>query len=298
MGQVRVGIEGVHSGRNRMRARPRKGNVRGMYHFAYFFFKAAVDTLSVTHWDGVENLPEDGAFIVAPNHMSNFDPVSMGYFLADNGYQVRYLAKDSLFRTPVVGKFFRWWGMIPVVRESVQATDALIHAREALDEGGVVGIYFEGTLTRDPAFWPMKGKTGLARLALDTRVPVVPIVQWGAQDVMDRYVGLSWPWPRKKLLIQVLPPIDYSDIEGDSTNREGVRELTARLQAALENGSQALRGQLQPEEPWNMKEHDGPSKEQLATFSRWRRSLARANRRQDILPAVPKFRESFAGVKR
>lgn len=275
----------------RVGGRPRKGNVRGMYRLGYEVLRPVVNLLAKPQWDGLENLPAEGPFIVAPNHMSNFDPVSMGYFMADNGYEVRFLAKDSLFRVPVVGPFFRWWGMIPVVRGSSHATDSLKYAREALNAGDVVGIYFEGTLTRDPAFWPMKGKTGLARLALDTRVPVVPVVQWGAQDVMDRYNGFSLRRKRPSLFIKVLPPIDYSDIDGDASNHEGVRELTARLQNTLGEASERLRNQRRPQTPWNMADHhNGPGKDELRSFSKWRQSLARANHRQDILAAEPKFR--------
>lgn len=272
-------------------ARPRKGNVTGIYKFGYAVLRPVVKQMAHTHWSGFENLPRQGGFILAPNHMSNFDPVSMGYALADAGYEIRFLAKDSLFRVPVVGPFMRKWGMIPVIRQSAEATDALIHARNALEKGDAVGIYFEGTLTRDPSFWPMKGKTGLARLALDLRVPVIPVVQWGAQDVMDRYIGFTMPTPRRgrpDLYIKVLPPIDYSDIEGDSTNHEGVRELTQRLQDTLERGSAELRREEAPEVPWNMKEFGGPDKAELKGFSKWRRKLARINRRQDILPADPR----------
>lgn len=271
-------------------ARPWRGNLHKMYRPAYYILRPIIDSVAKLRWSGVENFPKDGPFIVAPNHISNFDPVSMGYFVGINGYELRFLAKDSLFKVPVLGPFLLWWGMIPVMRDSSEAGDALRHAREALDEGAVIGFYFEGTLTRDPAFWPMKGKTGLARLALDTRVPIIPIVQWGAQDVMDRYNGLSCRWKRPTMYFQVLPAIEYGDIEGDSSNREGVRELTARIQEALGKGSEMLRGQKAPEQPWDMKAHDGPDRKVLSKFSHWRRSLAKANRRQDILAAVPGFR--------
>ncbi len=265
--------------------RPRKGNVKGMYKVAYTALIPIMGLLAKTRWEGVENLPREGAFILAPNHMSNFDPVTMGFFMADCGYQVRFLAKDSLFRVPIVGPFMRWWGMIPVVRESKEATDSLIHAREALANGDIIGIYFEGTLTRDPGFWPMKGKTGLARLALDVRVPIIPVAQWGAQDVMDRYAGLKVFGRRPVLTVRVLPELDYSDIPGGSENREGVRELTQRLQGRLGDGVAELRGEIPPAIPWNMREHGGPGKSEFTKFSKWRRKLAKANRRQDILPA-------------
>lgn len=64
----------------------------------------------------------------------------MGYFLGDNGFEVRFLAKHLLFKVPVVGPFLRWWGMIPVLRGSDQVGDALKYAHEALAKGDVVGI--------------------------------------------------------------------------------------------------------------------------------------------------------------
>lgn len=268
-------------------ARPRKGNVTGFYRFAYQIVSGIVNSTTKSRWDGTENFPKSGPFIVAPNHMSEFDPVSMGYFLGYNGFEVRFLAKDALFKTPVVGDFLRWWGMIPVARQSDEAGDALVHARQALEEGGVVAIYFEGTITRDPALWPMKGKTGLARLALDTRVPIVPVVQWGVQDLMDRYSTFSPRLKRPDLYIRTLPPIDYSDIEGDSTNREGVRELTRRVEEALIEGSADLRNQEPPSVLWDMKTMDGPGKKQLKRFSKWRKGLASKAHQADILPADP-----------
>lgn len=272
------------SGRDNSRRGP---GVRGVYRLGQIALWPVVHGLARTHWSGGENLPEKGPFILAPNHISEFDPVAMGFAMAHYGHEVRFLAKDSVFKVPVVGPFMRWWGMIPVERQSASAGDALVHARAALEQGDVVGIYFEGTLTRDPAFWPMKGKTGLARLAMDLRVPVIPVVQWGAQDVMDRYALPAVFQKRPGLYIRVLPELDYSDIPGTSENHDGVRELTRRLQDTLERESGRLRQQVPPAIPWDMKQHDGPGKPELKRFSKWRKQLRKTVRRQDILPATP-----------
>lgn len=244
--------------------------------------------LTKRHWIGEHNLPTEGGFILAPNHMSNFDPVSMGFFMAAHGYEIRFLAKAELFRVPLIGPFMKWWGMVPVVRQSSQATDSLVHAREALSKGDPVGIYFEGTLTRDPAFWAMKGKTGTARLALDTSVPIVPVVQWGAQDVMDRY-SPKIRLRRTSMYICVLPPLDLSDIAADSSDHEAVREVTRRLQEALETGLSTLRNQIPPRTPWDPKAQGGPSKDQLKKLAAWRIHLAKAAKVQDVLPARPQL---------
>lgn len=273
--------------KQKLRARPRKGNVTGTYHAAYWFVKPFIEALGKPRWLGIENLPKEGPFIAAPNHMSNLDPIAMGYFLGFNGFEPRFLAKQSIFKIPVMGPFLQKWGMIPVLRESDTATDSLEYARQALEDGDVIVFYFEGTLTRDPALWPMKGKTGLARVALDTRVPVVPIVHWGVHHAMDRYAGLSLHRKRPEIFVKALPPVDYSDLEGDSADREAVRELTNRIQEALRKGAEELRREVAPKTPWDPKQIGGPSKDQLAALSKWRSSLARGSGTQDILPATP-----------
>ena len=85
---------------------------------------------------------------------------------------------------PVLGRILRACGQIPVQRQSAKSADALLAAVEAVHQGRAVVIYPEGTITRDPDLWPMKGKTGAARIALRTGCPVIPIGQWGAQELM------------------------------------------------------------------------------------------------------------------
>lgn len=261
--------------------------ITGVYKFLYNTFGYTYPWFSRQHWDGIENLPTEGGFVLAPNHMSNFDPVNIGYFMVVNGYETRFLAKDSLFRVPVAGWLFKKWKFVPVLRGSDHAEDALVHARAALDEGDVLGIYVEGTFTRDPAFWPMKAKTGTARLVLDAKVPLIPVVQWGPQDILDRYSKRLCLFRKTDVYVRVLPPIDVSDLgDVDSTDHDAVREVTARLQQAMTQGMEELRGELAPAEPWNMSDL-GPTKDSLKNLAKWRRVLAKASRRQDILPADP-----------
>jgi 1-acyl-sn-glycerol-3-phosphate acyltransferase len=245
-------------------------------------------------WAGVENLPTEGGFVLAPNHICNFDPVNMGYFMAAQGYETRFLAKESLFTAPVIGPIMKRWGMIPVLRGSSDATNALVNAEEAVLAGEAVGIYFEGTLTKDPSFWPMKGKTGTARLVLDTKVPLIPVVQWGPQTVLDRYSSALRLFRRTRIYVRALEPIDYSDLkDSDSSDREAVKELTRRLQDALEVGLGNLRGEVPPETVWDSKEL-GPETFALKNLVKWRRSLAKASKRNEILPAKPSLsRNSF-----
>ena len=103
----------------------------------------------------------------------------MAHYLNDNGIAPSFLGKVEVFNIPVIGKILRSARQIPVYRETGQAADAYRAAVAAVEQGRCIVIYPEATLTRDPDLWPMRGKTGAARIALQTRCPVVPVVNWG-----------------------------------------------------------------------------------------------------------------------
>lgn len=96
----------------------------------------------------------------------------------------RFQAKGEVFTLPILGRIVRGAGQIPVHRNFEQAGDALVDAAAALQRGECVGIYPEGTTTRDPAYWPMRARTGVARLALrkvfDPR-PLSPVADLGTR---------------------------------------------------------------------------------------------------------------------
>jgi 1-acyl-sn-glycerol-3-phosphate acyltransferase len=130
-------------------------------------------------WKGAENIPSKGRVIVASNHMSYLDVLVFTHFLFRNGRAPRYLGKAGVFKVPIIGKIILAAGQVPVERESADAKKAVDHAKIILEQGHMLGVYPEGTLTRDPDMWPMIAKTGCARLALQTDTPVIPIAQWG-----------------------------------------------------------------------------------------------------------------------
>lgn len=258
--------------------------VTGIYRGLEIFLAPVLKLLLRRHWDGIENLPREGGFILSPNHLSNFDPVAMGYFMVMQGYEMRYLAKSGIFTVPVVGPIMRKWGMVPVQRGTSDATEALSAAREALEAGEVIGLYPEGTLTRDPAYWPMTIKTGAARLALDTGMPLIPVVQWGPQDFMERYSARMRIFHKTDVYVRVLPALDLSDFAGkDSSDHEAVHEVTRRLHEALTQGLAKLRDSAAPDSTWDMK-IDGPAKETMKSLAKWRIALRKSVKRQDILP--------------
>jgi 1-acyl-sn-glycerol-3-phosphate acyltransferase len=116
-------------------------------------------------WKGTEKLPA-GGFIAAPNHCTEIDPLIIGHLLYNHKVLPHFLAKSGLFKVPVLGWILRATKQIPVERSTAGANRSLQLAQEIVAEGGAIIIYPEGTLTRDPDLWPMKGHTGAARLAL------------------------------------------------------------------------------------------------------------------------------------
>ena len=124
------------------------------------------------------------AWCSRPNHISHFDPLVLGFYIWECRRIPRLLGKASVFKLPIVGRILSSAGQIPVYRESTEAADAFRAAVAAVEQGECVGVYAEGTITRDPDLWPMTGKTGAARIALMTGCPVIPIANWGAQEVI------------------------------------------------------------------------------------------------------------------
>ena len=134
------------------------------------------------------------------NHISNVDPIAVGQYVAFAGRWPRFLGKASLFRVPVIGRIITACGQIPVERGTNSAVQALQAAITAIEAGKTVVIYPEGTVTFDEQLWPMVAKSGAARIALQTACPVIPIGQWGAQDIMwGKKLHFPHLLPRKTL---------------------------------------------------------------------------------------------------
>ena len=198
-------------------------------------------------WAGAEHLPDVGVgVVVTPNHISYADPLTLAHFLWDNGRAPRYLAKESLFRLPVLGKIIAACGQIPVYRTSRDAARAYRDAVAAVRAGECVGIYPEGTITKDPALWPMNGKTGAARVALETGCPVIPIAQWGPQEILPPYTRKVRLLPPKTVHVLAGPPVDLADLAGQPVTPEVLRTASDRILDAITAQLAKLRGELPP----------------------------------------------------
>ncbi len=197
-------------------------------------------------WRGGENIPVDGGCVLAVNHVSHLDPLTCAHFVYAWGRIPRFLAKAEVFDVPVLGRIVRSAGQIPVRRLSTDASLSFTAAVAAVDEGECVVVYPEGTITRDPDMWPMRGKTGAARIALSSRVPVVPVAQWGAQEILAPYAKRPHLLPRRTIAMSAGPPVPLDDLRGRPLTPEVLRDATDRIMDHVTRLLEEIRGEHAP----------------------------------------------------
>ena len=208
--------------------------------------KPALKVWTKPTWTGLENLPADGrGVIIASNHVSHFDPLTCGHFLYDAGRWPQFLAKASVFKVPVLGWIITRCRQIPVERGSVEAARSLDKLTRALQSGGTVIIYPEGTTTKEPGLWPMRGKTGVARLALVTGAPVLPMAMWGPQRIFDPRTGKLSFKPRVPVSVALGKPVDLTKFDGATPSRATLDEMTEAIMLDIRD----LVAELRHEEP-------------------------------------------------
>lgn len=207
--------------------------------------------------EGAENLPEEGAYVLAPTHSTEIDPLIVAAAVWRLGRAPRFMAKASLFKVPVLGAALRATGMVPVARSSsaAAAKETLELSEHLVQDGRGVIVYPEGTLTRDPDLWPMRGKTGAVRLALAGDIPLIPVAHWGAEAIMPRYGKLSvWPL-RRRVRVLIGEPVDLSEFQRAEGQPSLLVAATAKLMNELAELLSVLRGIPAPPERWNPSEH-------------------------------------------
>jgi 1-acyl-sn-glycerol-3-phosphate acyltransferase len=207
-------------------------------------------------WNNLDRVPppHEGGAIIALNHISHVDTVLMARAVWQSGRVPRFMIKASLFTKPVVGRIFRGAKQIPVYRGTTDAAESLRDAVQALESGEAIVIYPEGTITKDPAQWPMLGKTGIARLVLlAPDIPVIPIGQWGAQQRRD---GRRWQLRRRECEASVGKPVDLSRFRGAQPTAATLREITDTIMTAVRDEVATLRGEPAPDAFYKpMKQH-------------------------------------------
>jgi 1-acyl-sn-glycerol-3-phosphate acyltransferase len=208
--------------------------------------KPALIVLTRHTWQGAENIPATGGAIFVSNHMSHADPLVVGHFVYEAGRWPQILAKSSLFDVAVLGPFLTAVRQIPVHRGTVDAAKALDAAVAALGRGETVIIYPEGTTSREPDLWPMRGKTGVARLWLATGVPVVPIAMWGPAQIFDPRTRKLRLRPRTPVSVAAGPPIDLSKWAGAAPATATLNEITEAIMLRVRDMLAEIRGGTPP----------------------------------------------------
>jgi 1-acyl-sn-glycerol-3-phosphate acyltransferase len=186
---------------------------------------------------GLANVPRTGPVIIAGNHVSFADEI---FTPLAARRQVFYFAKAEYFNSPGVrgsamGAFFRGLGQVPVERGDTRSAAASIDIGvDVLRDGQALGIYPEGT--RSPDGRLHKFRTGVARVAIRSAAPVVPVGLVGTRDVQPPG---SKRWYRVPVEVHFGPPMDFSDREADERSARKLRTITEQIRAAI----QTLSGQ-------------------------------------------------------
>jgi 1-acyl-sn-glycerol-3-phosphate acyltransferase len=180
---------------------------------------------------GVENLPEEGSAILASNHLAVIDSFVLPLVI---DRQVQFLGKSDYFtgrgfKGRFVASFMRHIGTIPVDRGDHKASEAALKTGlRVLSEGKLFGIYPEGTRSPDGRLY--RGKTGVARLALESGAPVIPVAMIGTDA--SQHVGQRIPKP-KSIGIAIGKPLDFSRYAGLENDRFVLRAITDEIVYAI-----------------------------------------------------------------
>ena len=173
--------------------------------------------------EGIENIPGDGPVILASNHLSFIDSLFIPLLLAR---PVVFLGKSDYFEKRSTRWFFKWLKVIPVKRENARASESALAAGvEVLRDGGVIGIYPEGTRSPDGRLY--RGKTGVARLALEAACPVVPVVVFGTRDLQPP--GRRRPKLSGRVRIVYGAPLRFDRYDGKERDRFALRSVTDEI---------------------------------------------------------------------
>jgi 1-acyl-sn-glycerol-3-phosphate acyltransferase len=236
--------------------------------------------------EGVENLPKTGGYVLAANHVTTVDALGVAYMMF---YKLRraphFLAKEGLFRTPIVGPVLLSCGQIPVFRGGRDNRDPMEAAYKVLRAGHCIGIFPEGTLTREPNQWPMRGRTGTVRLALETGVPIIPLGQWGTEAVVDTYSSKIRPKPWHTVKMVIGKPIEFSQYAGKKVSTEEMSEMTEDLMIEITKLVEGIRGEKAPDKRYYPSDHGLPDH---GNFKKFLIIKAENDRREQAgLPPLP-----------
>jgi putative phosphoserine phosphatase/1-acylglycerol-3-phosphate O-acyltransferase len=183
--------------------------------------------------EGVQLIPRDGPVIIAANHRSYLDPLILAFVASRRGRKLRYLGKKEVFDAPVLGQAARLLRQIRVDRGK-GSTAPLQEAIEALRRGEAIGIFPQGTIPRGEEFFEpeLHGRTGVARLAIATDAPVIPVALWDNEKIWprsSRLPKLSELLARRPVHAKVGEQIYLKAPAGAEDDSAALHELTQRV---------------------------------------------------------------------
>jgi 1-acyl-sn-glycerol-3-phosphate acyltransferase len=205
-----------------------RGEVDGWWRLAELTVGNLCRLLLRLRYLGLERIPTEGPAILAANHVSVLDPFVICLGVVGRGRVVRFLAASEFFAHPVWRWGLRLTGQIPVHRGTLDLA-AMEEAQRVLRAGGLGGIFPEGRV--GDGRLPLRGRSGVTRLAMATGCPVIPVGVWGTQRRWPRGRIRLGPPLRVSVGVVVAPPIHLPPLPDTGP---GLRAETARIMAALE----------------------------------------------------------------
>jgi 1-acyl-sn-glycerol-3-phosphate acyltransferase len=198
-----------------------------------FVFPGPLLRLLFRPWvEGLENIPEDGPVILASNHLSFSDSFFLPLMVPR---RITFMAKSDYFdghgiKGRLIAWFFSGIGQVPVDRSGGRASEAALDtALRVLEQGHLLGIYPEGTRSPDGRLY--RGRTGVARMALEAKVPVIPVAMINTEKVQPP--GKLIPRIGGRVGIRFGRPLDFSRYEGLESDRFVLRSVTDEIMYEL-----------------------------------------------------------------
>lgn len=238
---------------------------------ALTIFKAMKWTVTTS---GAEHIPLEGPAVIATNHVGYLDFTFVGYAARERKRLVRFMAKQEVFEHPIAGPLMRGMKHIPADRFG-RTELAIERSVEAVQDGEIVGMFPEGTISR--SFVPRVGKTGAARIAMKAGAPLIPGAVWGSQRILTK--GRPKNFERRiPITVDFAEPIDYSDGDDPQSVTDRLMASISRLVATAEKRYPVKPG---PGDDWWLPAHLGgsaPTVEEADALAAREREERRARR--------------------
>lgn len=191
-----------------------------LYKIFKMFFIILFKILNRYQVIGGDNIPKDGPVILVSNHVSNWDPLVIG---CASSRQVHFLAKESLFKAPIVGLFIKAWGALPLKRGRGDR-EAISKSLEIIENNRVLGIFIEGTRNKKNPEKMKEPQSGAAMLALKTGAPIVPILLINSHKI----------FVLKKVKVFIGHPLHFNN-NPDIDRKELYAKVSREIVAAIES---------------------------------------------------------------